>query len=101
MNDQLTFDLKPERTGIVHIITPDMATLCRDDYLEASDRGDRCAIGPHRDDADRVAVPIKGTTHTGTRWTRVRWRNVTCPWCRSLGHNYYRHVVRTMQGRAA
>ena len=78
-------------SGVFHSITPDMATLCREDFLEAVDRGDRCAISPHHDRAD---------LH-GKRYVRVHWRRITCRWCRALGHAYYRHMVRTMQGRQA
>lgn len=99
--------LAPEDGGragympVVHIITPDMATLCREDYLDASNRGDRCAISPHRDDRDRVEVYRPDGTWKHLTWSRIRWRNVTCPWCRSLGHVYYRWVCRAMQGRQA
>lgn len=91
MNDLLDFlDVadggRAGHVPVVHIITPDFATLCRDDYLEASDRGDRCAINPHRE---------------GVTFPAMRWRNITCPWCRALGHAYYRHVCALMNGRQA
>jgi len=88
-----------DHVPVVHIITPDFATLCREDYLEVSDRGDRPALSPHQDDRDRVEVDLPGLPYKGLRWTRIRWRNITCPWCRSLGHEYYRHCVRVMTGR--
>lgn len=68
---------KPTPTGIVHIVAPDMMPLCRDDFLEATARGDRCAINPH----------VNGGG----------WRSITCPWCRSLGRAFYRRTVNRMQ----
>jgi len=68
---------------VTHIVTPDFSTLCREDFLEARAHGDRCAVSPHREG------------------DRIRWRNVTCPWCRSLGLDYYRHAVRFMTRRTA
>lgn len=93
MTDLNLLDLLPTDAGgtgradhapVVHIVTPDFSTLCREDFLEARALGDRCSISPHRNDDGSI-----------------RWRNVTCPWCRSLGHAYYRHAVRAMTGRAA
>ncbi len=85
---QLFLEMPPaESTGVVHIVVPNMATLCCDDYLTASDRGDRPAINPHLYRAD------------GERERRSRWRNITCPWCRSLGRSYFRWVCSVMQGR--
>lgn len=76
---------RADHTPVVHIVTPDFSTLCREDFLEARALGDRCAISPHRETSDRS----------------IRWANVTCQWCRSLGHDYYRYAVRTMTRRAA
>lgn len=74
---------REQHTPVIHIITPDFSTLCRDDFLEARALGDRCSISPHREG------------------DRIRWRNVTCPWCRSLGLAYYRYAVGAMTRRAA
>ena len=90
-------DLLPEADGgtgradhqpVVHIITPDFATLCRLDYLEARELGDRCPVSPHR--PGRL-----------DKWTGIRWRNITCPWCRSLGRAYYRAVMAAMNRSVA
>lgn len=83
---------------VVHIITPDFATLCRLGYLEARALGDRCPVSPHKDDRDRVPAigSWNGLLFKTHRHTRIRWRNITCPWCRSLGVAYYRHAVTAM-----
>jgi len=88
-----------DHVSVTHVLTPDMGTLCREDNLAARAAGDRIDISPHHDDRDRIEVDLPGRSYKGLRWTRVRWRNITCPWCRSLGHAYYRHCVRTMTGR--
>lgn len=75
---QLTIDTL-DHEPVTHVITPDFSTLCRDDYLKASDRGDRLAI----------SVP-------GGNWAQI-----TCPWCHSLGRAYYGHAIHRMQRRAA
>lgn len=81
-----------DHTPVVHIVTPDFATLCREDFLAMRARGDRCSVNPHRDRRDFEVID----EHGRGRYKRTRWRNVTCPWCRSLGVAYYRHLVTVM-----
>lgn len=97
--DRGTGRARPDPTGIVHIVVPDMTTLCCEDYLEATGRGDRVAHSPHLDRTDQVQDHWPDDRWRRTRYTRIRWGNITCPWCRSLGYAYYRHIVRTMQTR--
>jgi hypothetical protein len=92
---------KCDHTPVLHILTPDFSTLCRLDMLEATALGDSCRISPHLGRAVGEWVTNDDGSRRWRGWYESkRWKTITCPWCRSLGENYYRHAVRTMQGRA-
>lgn len=97
--DRGTGRRRPAPTGIIHILVPDMGTLCREDYLEAKGRGDSVAISPHLEQDDRIEEHWPDGRWRRSRYTRIHWRNITCPWCRALGFAHYRHVLRSMSGR--
>lgn len=74
---QLAFDFPTVTTGIVHAVMPNFALACGIGLL------------------DKPA----GDTVT---FTANNWADVTCPWCHSLGHDYYRAMcARAQRNQAA
>lgn len=64
-------DTSTPKSGITHVCLPNMGTACQLSYLKATDQGDRVAI---------------------------KWEDLTCNWCRSLGRSWYHWACKVMQG---
>ena len=71
----IDFPSMPVPAGLTHAVLPDMGTACAQVITDLP-AGDQLNFGS-------------------------RWHEVTCPWCHSLGHAWFWHVARQMQGRAA